>query len=248
MMAYLLKKERGNLLSRMTGKAPSLKCGTELERKTPALDKSPPALGTLKVGGFLDDFTIYFWRNGAVVRFYIDGTTFPSQDYFSLTERAFAVAALAWSRTLPEGTQFVRTYSPDDANYRVVFEPNAPSPLTLASASPPAYYLQGDRKIQIYPFGLDVSNRFILPNVMAHEMGHVVGLRHSFAQQSESQFESASFYDDPSSVMSYNFPPIINVSDVQNTRVLYRGVQDGLSYYFLFNGTYTIFQHTRVDP
>lgn len=254
MMSLLLKKERDNIAKRMAGRPPILACGTT--EKTPKMNaavrsdasSNGPGLQSLKVGGFLDDFTIYFWRNGASIKFYVDGDTFVSQEQFSQTERAFALSAIAWSAILPQGTEFRRVYTREESDYIVKYQAAAPSPRTLASASPPAFYTLGENNITVYPFGLSAENADILPNVFAHEMGHVVGLRHSFAQESEGQNESGSYGDDPSSVMSYTFPPIINVNDIRNTRTLYNVCIDGRSYYLSFRGEQLVFKHVRVDP
>lgn len=254
MMSLLLKKEQDNISKRLEGRPPVFTCGTA--DKTPRMNATASAgartsghgLQSLKVGGFLDDFTIYFWRNGASVKFYIDGETFRSQEEFSQTEGAFAVAAKSWSAILPQGTEFRRVYSREESDYTVKFQTASPSSRTLASASPPAYYTLGENNITVYPFGLAPQNLDILPNVFAHEIGHVVGLRHSFAQEQEAQNESGSYGDDPSSVMSYTFPPIINVNDIRNTRTLYNVCIDGRSYYLSFRGQQLVFKHVRVDP
>lgn len=117
MMSLLLKKERDNIGKRMAGRPPVLACGTT--EKTPKMDAAVrsdsrlngPGLQSLKVGGFLDDFTIYFWRNGAIIKFYVDGDTFVSQEQFTQTERAFALSAKAWTAILPQGTEFRRVYT-----------------------------------------------------------------------------------------------------------------------------------------
>jgi hypothetical protein len=66
-----------------------------------------------------------------------------------------------------------------------------------------------------------------LRNIFLHELGHVLGLRHEFALEKETLWAAVRFGRvNPSSVMSYNFPPNIQPSDVDDTRDFNRYKED----------------------
>lgn len=251
----LLEKEVRTLPERKDEKMGKFDCGTKDNSESPANGPIPNGNTTtgggassLKFGGFLDDQKIYFWRDDSVVRFYLDGNTFRSQERFSIVEKAFCIVALAWTRIAPGATSFIRVYTASESDYVVRYVDPGPRPNTLASATPPAYYARGENDISVYPRAFDSDSVGIMSNIMAHEFGHVVGLRHSFAQQQEATLESGSYEDDPTSVMSYNFPPKININDVKNTRDIYRICVDGSVNRFPFQGNWLLFTTVRVAP
>ncbi len=80
----------------------------------------------------------------------------------------------------------------------------------------------------VYPAAFSPDYIGIMPNVFAHELGHVLGLRHEFAQYDPEQASKRPPVEDslggaesilvgarnPNSVMAYVFPPVIQRSDV----------------------------------
>ncbi|KXJ84806.1 hypothetical protein Micbo1qcDRAFT_169931, partial [Microdochium bolleyi] len=58
-----------------------------------------------------------------------------------------------------------------------------------------------------------------MTNVFLHELGHILGLRHEFADLEGGAIQWGS--RNPYSVMSYNFPPQIQPSDEKDTRSFY---------------------------
>lgn len=258
MTELLLAKEARTLEDRKLEIQGKFECGTKDNSNVPdggtyeKIDDShknrEDDATAVVVGGFLDDQKIYFWANDSIIKFYIKGSSFPSQRRFSIVEKAFSIVALAWTRIAPGSTSFVRVYSEKESDYVMQYVSKDSGFGTLASASPPAFYTLGEHDISVYPTAFDSDFVGIMSNILAHEFGHVVGLRHSFAQQREATYESASYFDDPTSVMSYNFPPIINVNDVKNTRDIYTICQDGSRYYFPFQNKMLLFTTVRIKP
>jgi Met-zincin len=65
-------------------------------------------------------------------------------------------------------------------------------------------------------------------NVLCHELGHVIGLRHEFATEAVNKTDEPGnghrLYSDPdpNSVMEYNKPPIMQKSDIDGTKYFYK--------------------------
>ena len=100
------------------------------------------------------------------------------------------------------------------------------SPLgcTLASAFFPD---QGQHELTIYPlmFSLDAEEQV---ETMAHEIGHVFGLRHFFAQSREAWRPSEIFGEhDPISIMNYGDQSRLTPTDLADLRKLYELVWAG---------------------
>ena len=72
----------------------------------------------------------------------------------------------------------------------------------------------------VYKRAFDTDTVNFQSNIFAHELGHILGLRHEFAPQ---EGDTVLFGErNPSSVMSYRFPPVIQDTDKRNIRLLYQ--------------------------
>jgi hypothetical protein len=81
-----------------------------------------------------------------------------------------------------------------------------------------------------------------LKNTFLHELGHVLGFRHEFAAETEDEGAEYTVQigpRNPLSVMGYEFPPILQPSDVENAKAFYK-----------FPGTYLGWKerHTTEGP
>jgi hypothetical protein len=64
-----------------------------------------------------------------------------------------------------------------------------------------------------------------LKNIFLHELGHVLGLRHEFAPETEDEGDEYTVQigpRNPLSVMGYEFPPQMQPSDVENAKAFYK--------------------------
>jgi len=95
---------------------------------------------------------------------------------------------------------------------------------TLASAFFPD---QGRHEFVIYPMAFDQSIEEQV-ETMAHEFGHVFGLRHFFAQLSETKWASEIFGEHaPFSVMNYGENSAMTEQDRSDLKLLYEKVWSG---------------------
>lgn len=95
---------------------------------------------------------------------------------------------------------------------------------TLASAFFPD---SGQNKLTIYPTMFEQSVQEQI-ETMAHELGHVFGLRHFFAQITETRWRSEIFgTHQPFSIMNYGANSVMTDNDRADLRALYRMVWSG---------------------
>jgi hypothetical protein len=86
-----------------------------------------------------------------------------------------------------------------------------------------AFFPNGNDLNNLYVYQLAFDAKYVsyLSNILIHELGHVLGLRHEFAPEKEGQGAIVFGPRDPLSVMSYSFPPEMQVSDCINTKLFY---------------------------
>ncbi|KAK6352179.1 hypothetical protein TWF730_009010 [Orbilia blumenaviensis] len=99
----------------------------------------------------------------------------------------------------------------------------------LASAFFPNFSAH-ERVVTIYPLSFQKEHRDHLTGILAHESGHILGIRHEFAQEKEKYWACMLYGNrDQSSVMCYKHPRDLKVSrdDKQNLRKLYEAVYSG---------------------
>ncbi|KAF3902067.1 hypothetical protein ABW21_db0200320 [Orbilia brochopaga] len=141
---------------------------------------------------------------GVAIPYYVDRLIFPTPENAEYAARCFEEATWAWG-TIPVG--FIRVLAKEDAFFSIIFSRQPPNGTTTIIAffpnDPPE-----KRTITIYPFAFAPVNRDALANMLCHELGHVLGLRHEFAAEKELHEPSRLWGDpNPESVMNYYTNP-----------------------------------------
>ena len=163
-----------------------------------------------------------------VLQYFVLSDTFESDEDAQAATTEFQAAADEWG-ALNIGLTIAATTDQAQAHFYVkFFDPNDRRNATLASAFFPNEVSQD---VLVYKRALEPANLKILKNVFLHELGHVLGLRHEFAITGDAaknlapetstpavQFMESNYY----SVMSYNFPPTIQQSDIDGVKAFYQ--------------------------
>ncbi|KAK4164410.1 hypothetical protein QBC43DRAFT_289008 [Cladorrhinum sp. PSN259] len=166
------------------------------------------------------------WAKPANLLYYVVKDGF-SEDDFTHTAKSFQEAADEWN-DLDFGVNISATTNRAQANFLVkYFEPEEADDLTLASAFFPNKV--GD--VLVYRTTLvEPECRKVLRNTFLHEIGHILGLRHEFANEDDPEkpgkkreslahlFGSVN----PHSVMSYDDVNNINELDKEDVKAFYQ--------------------------
>lgn len=129
-------------------------------------------------------------------------------------------ALLAWGAAVP--IRFVESHQPWD--FEVVLSARDdcdPRGCTLASAFFPD---AGQHELELFPL-MFRSSRQEQIETMAHELGHIFGLRHFFAKTREALVPSVEFgTQDPNSIMNYGPQSRLTETDISDLISLYSRV------------------------
>lgn len=171
---------------------------------------------------------IPLWREGAILRWRFQAQSlarFEAPDAVKANIEALLCKALqAWGEAVP--IAFARD---DDAwDFQIVIQEvercNAQKACVLASAFFPD---PGRHDLVIYPtlFKQDLAEQV---ETIAHELGHVFGLRHWFAPQHEAAFPSIPYGSQrPVSIMNYGPDSQLTDEDRKDLMALYAGAWSG---------------------
>ncbi|KAH6838502.1 hypothetical protein B0I37DRAFT_387046 [Chaetomium sp. MPI-CAGE-AT-0009] len=145
-------------------------------------------------------------------------TGYPSQGQAKYAAYSLAQAAYEWTKK-KVGVTFEWVTKIEDAAF--VLEYGGQKGTVLAEAFFPTQ--EPLSSLFVYKGAFTERTLPYVKNIFLHELGHVLGLRHEFALEEETEWWAARFGSvNPDSVMSYNFPPKIHDLDVVDTTKFYQ--------------------------
>ncbi|MSU91342.1 matrix metalloproteinase-11 [Rhodobacteraceae bacterium 2CG4] len=197
-------------------------CETETRGYAEPGNRSPLELAVDATDGFIP-----LWGPGATLRWRFRPTSlalFRDPAAAAAVLRTwFAEGLLLWGDAVPVRFQEVQ----DPWDFELAVSPQAncsPSGCSLARAFFPD---AGQHDIVLYPT-LFQQTRAEVIETLAHELGHVFGLRHFFAQITEARWRSEIFGDHtPFSIMNYGPDSRMTDTDRADLRTLYHLVWSG---------------------
>jgi len=154
------------------------------------------------------------WKKGSTVNYtaYCMGYQAPSHAYYAAYK--LYEAAERWNK-MDVGVQFKWVDKLEDAAFALAYGGDGGSTLCKG----------------FFPNSRDLNTLFVyqrafqagfvnnMANMFMHELGHIMGLRHEFANQPSGRLPWGS--SNPYSVMSYSFPQEIHDSDVKDAKSFY---------------------------
>ncbi|KAI1380025.1 hypothetical protein F4677DRAFT_302085 [Hypoxylon crocopeplum] len=131
---------------------------------------------------------IHRWVPGSTITFNANCESFPDLPYATYAARCLERAANEWHKD-DLGVQFRRVPDDKPAVFQLMYSSQAYSDDEVASAffpsDPPA-----KRQLYVYGKAFSKDNHEWMTNAFCHELGHIIGLRHEFAQLHERDLPS----------------------------------------------------------
>ncbi|QDV81759.1 zinc-dependent metalloprotease family protein [Planctomycetes bacterium TBK1r] len=197
-------------------------CSTDARGFPTADDVSPSSILLDASEGFVP-----LWRYGTTLRWWFDDVAIsdhPDPSSVKRTVRELMTEAMeAWGDAAPIKLREER----DSYDFRVIVNAKdrcTPSGCTLASAFFPD---SGRHDFHVYPLALEQSRKEQV-DTFIHELGHVFGLRHFFAQVSEQAWPSEIFGNHRAfSIMNYGSLSELTEDDRNDLKRLYQAVWSG---------------------
>ncbi|KID74806.1 uncharacterized protein G6M90_00g108510 [Metarhizium brunneum] len=187
-----LGREPSPLRSRPTSRSPhSDRCVTEQHAKT------DPCSAQIGFGDHVPR-----WAPGSVLTYVICTETFPSPDDASYATNQLTEAIHMW---MGVGATFKQVRRDRKATFRVVYRPKhrPDTEDVLANAFLPNGGRRNQRTLHIYALAFSDTHVDYQANILAHEIGHILGLRHVFAKEKEYKWSAKWGNGCQNSVMDY---------------------------------------------
>ncbi len=177
----------------------------------------PNSVASILVGLFTE---IPRWKYGSTINFAAYAGGYPQAGDAQFAALRLWEAAQQWN-SYNLGVKFAWVGKLEDAAF--VLEYGGDKGSVLASA-----FFPNSKPLNtlfVYQSALSKQQyRSILKNIFLHELGHTLGLRHEFALDPGRWEGGAVVYGtrNPKSVMSYEFPPQVQPSDITDTTSFYK--------------------------
>jgi len=144
--------------------------------------------------------------------------TFEAESHSDFVKDQLQLAIKDWGITGVEFT-YVNESEIDNASFIVKYSKTPVDESTVAEAFTP---VKEQSRLVIYPNAFSEGQIKYMRNNLAHEVGHIYGLKHEFAiKEPGAQFVVQFGPSNPLSVMNYNSPPVIQESDRMFLQKLY---------------------------
>ncbi|KAJ9299064.1 hypothetical protein DTO271G3_3306 [Paecilomyces variotii] len=163
---------------------------------------------------------IWRWVRASTVTFTVCAESFPSCDKATYATGKLVEAAALWKGT---GVTFRLVDRDCPATFRLVYRqmPASRDNRTLAQSFFPNADTPESRTLFVYSAAFREDNKKYMANFFAHEIGHILGLRHEFTERRKSV--RFGFRDD-ASIMNYFSCPgswRVQVQDIHLTALFY---------------------------
>jgi hypothetical protein len=191
----------------------------------------------------MDKGTLYLWEKGSKINWTARADGYRSKEDALFSARACYTAAAAWNKALNGLVQFEYVDSFDDACFQLKYG-GVDTQGTLAEAFFPDEYKNVLNNVIVYQAQLQGAYKNEIVNTFAHELGHVLGLRHEHSQDNPTipgiwgQVEDGRYRNEvvesiffgsrnPYSIMAYYDAMKIQDSDVKDAREAYDTLENG---------------------
>lgn len=117
------------------------------------------------------------WQRGSTIKYIIREESFTNERLAIFTAAKAVEATFMWGGI---GVKFEQVYGDREATFQIRYKDSPPyyDPMVYAEA----FFPQERRgTLFVYRSALEEANRDHLANILAHELGHILGLRHEFA-------------------------------------------------------------------
>lgn len=143
------------------------------------------------------------WQPGMQLTYVVCDETFPNSNDAAFTSHQLTTALGMWNNV---GVVFTLVGRNSPANFRVVYTASPPdgNRKTLARAFLPNNSSPHNRTLYVYALAFTNSHKKYQANVLAHEVGHILGFRHEFSMETEQDIWSTTLGSpNPGGIMSY---------------------------------------------